>query len=53
MEVIEKVILDDQVQFFFPKPERIPPPLLKIEDGEFYYHPEKVIKHLNNSKIIK
>jgi hypothetical protein len=46
MDVIEKVVLDDQVQFFFPKPERIPPPLLKIEDGEFYYHPEKVKKHI-------
>jgi ATP-binding cassette subfamily F protein 3 len=43
MEVIEKVVLDDQVEFFFPKPERIPPPLLNIVDGEFYYHPDKVI----------
>ena len=42
MEMIEKVVIEDQIEFEFPKPERIPPPLLKIEDGTFYYTPNKV-----------
>jgi len=43
MDVIEKVIEDSEVQFKFPEPENIPPPLLKIEDGEFGYSPDKIL----------
>lgn len=43
MDIIEKVKLDSSISFNFPKPEEIPPPLLKIEDGKFGYTPEKIL----------
>ena len=43
MEVIEKVQIDSSISFKFPKPEEIPPPILKIEDGRFGYTPEKIL----------
>jgi ATPase subunit of ABC transporter with duplicated ATPase domains len=41
MEVIEEVKIDSVIQFSFPVPDRLPPPLLSITDGEFYYSPDK------------
>jgi len=43
MIVIEKVVIDSQIEFNFPAPERIPPPCLKIEDGTFYYKESNVL----------
>jgi hypothetical protein len=43
MEVLEKVAVEHSIHFNFPKPEKIPPPVLKIEDGVFGYSPEKIL----------
>ena len=43
MNVIAKVQLEGSISFNFPKPEEIPPPLLKIEDGKFGYTADKIL----------
>lgn len=43
MVMIEKVTMESGIQFTFPKPEPIPPPILKIEDGVFGYSPDKIL----------
>jgi hypothetical protein len=43
MEVLQKVVVEHSMQFYFPKPEKIPPPILKIEDGVFGYTPDKIL----------
>lgn len=43
MVLIEKVQTEMSIKFNFPKPEKIPPPLLKIENGVFGYTPEKIL----------
>lgn len=43
MELIEKVQIEHSIHFNFPKPEHIPPPILKIENGVFGYTPEKIL----------
>ena len=43
LEVLEKVAVEHSIHFNFPKPEKIPPPVLKIEDGVFGYSPEKIL----------
>lgn len=43
MDVIEKVQVDSEYSFKFPKPEPIPPPIMKIEDGEFGYTSDKIL----------
>lgn len=43
MEVIEKVKVEHSISFKFPKPENIPPPIVKIEDGVFGYTPDKIL----------
>jgi ATP-binding cassette subfamily F protein 3 len=43
MENIEDVIEDPSCVFIFPTPEKLRPPLLRIEDGLFGYNKENVI----------
>lgn len=43
MVVIEKVKVEASINFNFPKPEHIPPPLVKIEDGIFGYTEDKIL----------
>jgi hypothetical protein len=43
MDVIEKVQEEIKISFSFPKPEPIPPPIMKIEDGVFGYSPDKIL----------
>jgi len=43
MVVIEQVLLDSEIEFNFPVPDIIPPPLIKIEDGIFGYSPDKIL----------
>jgi len=39
MELVEEVIEDPTCVFIFPTPDKLRPPLLKVEDGNFYYEP--------------
>jgi len=43
MEMIEKVVVEHNIEFTFPEPEPIPPPILKIEDGVFGYSEDKIL----------
>ena len=43
MELIDEIIDDPTCVFIFPTPEKLRPPLLKIEDGMFGYTDTKVI----------
>ena len=43
MERIEEVVVDRTIEFNFPVPDILPPPLIKIEDGEFGYSPDKIL----------
>jgi ATPase subunit of ABC transporter with duplicated ATPase domains len=43
MDVIEKVTIESTIQFNFPKPEHVPPPLIKIENGVFGYTEDKIL----------
>lgn len=38
MELVEEVIEDPTCVFIFPSPDKLRPPLLKIEDGYFSYN---------------
>lgn len=43
MEILSEV-LDDPTQVFnFPNPDKLKSPLLKIEDGSFYYEEDHVL----------
>lgn len=48
MEIVEEIIEDPSCIFIFPTPDKLRPPLLKIEDGLFGYN-EKflLLKNLN------
>jgi len=37
MELIDEIVDDPSCVFIFPTPEKLRPPLLKIEDGTFGY----------------
>ena len=37
MELVEEVIEDPSCVFIFPTPDKLRPPLLRIEDGYFGY----------------
>lgn len=37
MELVEEVIEDPTCVFIFPSPDKLRPPLLRIEDGYFTY----------------
>jgi ATP-binding cassette subfamily F protein 3 len=39
MELVEEVIEDPSCVFIFPSPDKLRPPLLRIEDGYFTYEP--------------
>lgn len=43
MVMVDKVVTECTIKFKFPKPEPIPPPVLKIEDGVFGYTPDKIL----------
>lgn len=43
MVMIEEVVVESTIEFTFPKPEPIPPPILKIEDGVFGYSEDKIL----------
>lgn len=43
MVMIEEVVLENNIEFSFPEPEPIPPPILKIEDGVFGYSEDKIL----------
>ena len=48
MELIEEVVQDPSCVFIFPSPEKLRPPLLKIEDGSFGYDKAKpILKGIN------
>lgn len=40
---IEKVSIESSMVFKFPKPEPIPPPIIKIENGVFGYSEDKIL----------
>lgn len=40
---IEKVSVESSIHFKFPKPEPIPPPIVKIENGVFGYTEDKIL----------
>jgi ATP-binding cassette subfamily F protein 3 len=37
MELVDEIVDDPSCVFIFPNPEKLRPPLLKIEDGTFGY----------------
>jgi ATP-binding cassette subfamily F protein 3 len=37
MEIFSEVLEDPTCVFEFPTPDKLRPPLLKIEDGNFFY----------------
>ena len=41
--MIEEILEDPTCVFMFPTPEKLSPPLLKIEEGDFGYTENKVI----------
>jgi ATPase subunit of ABC transporter with duplicated ATPase domains len=43
MVMVEKVLIESSIEFNFPIPENIPPPILKIEDGSFGYSADKIL----------
>ena len=43
MEMVEEVIEDPSCVFIFPSPDKLRPPLLRIEDGYFGYDKDKYI----------
>lgn len=48
MELIDEVVEDPSCVFIFPTPDKLRPPLLKIEDGSFGYNKEKpILKGIN------
>lgn len=50
MDMVEEVLKDPTCVFVFPEPEKMRPPLLKIEDGSFGYTKDvKLLKGINIS----
>lgn len=48
MELVEEVIEDPSCVFIFPTPDKLRPPLLRIEDGYFGYQTEKyILRNIN------
>jgi ATP-binding cassette subfamily F protein 3 len=48
MELVEEILEDPSCVFIFPNPDKLRPPLLKIEDGAFGYDPTKpLLKNIN------
>jgi len=43
MELVEEILEDPTCVFIFPTPDKLRPPLLKIEDGKFGYSLDKLI----------
>jgi len=40
---IEKVSIESSICFKFPKPEQVPPPIIKLENGVFGYTEDKIL----------
>ena len=48
MDLIDEVIDDPSCVFIFPNPEKLKPPILKIEDGSFgYVNMPRILKGVN------
>jgi ATP-binding cassette subfamily F protein 3 len=48
MELVEEVIEDPSCVFIFPTPDKLRPPLLRIEDGYFSYQEDKhILRNVN------
>jgi ATPase subunit of ABC transporter with duplicated ATPase domains len=48
MELIDEIVDDPSCVFIFPTPEKLRPPLLKLEDGNFGYNKDDLIlKNIN------
>lgn len=48
MELVDDIVEDPSCVFIFPNPEKLRPPLMKIEDGNFGYKPEDpILKNIN------
>lgn len=48
MELVEEVIEDPTCVFIFPSPDKLRPPLLRIEDGYFSYDTDKhILRNVN------
>jgi ATP-binding cassette subfamily F protein 3 len=43
MDVIEEVISDPTCVFIFPNPEKLSPPVLRLDEAEIGYNEHKVI----------
>ena len=43
MSLIDEILEDPTCVFMFPTPEKLSPPLLKIEEGDFGYNHEKIL----------
>jgi ATP-binding cassette subfamily F protein 3 len=43
MDIVEEITEETADYFYFPVPEKIPPPVLHIDDGVFGYTPNKII----------
>ena len=48
MELVDEIVEDPSCIFIFPTPDKLRPPLLKVEDGSFSYSDSKMLlKNLN------
>jgi len=43
MEIVDEITEETADYFYFPVPDRLPPPVLHIDDGVFGYNPDKII----------
>lgn len=48
MELVDEIVEDPSCVFIFPTPEKLRPPLLKIEEGNFGYNAQnEILKNIN------
>ena len=43
MSLIDEILEDPTYVFIFSSPEKLSPPLLKIEEGDFGYNPKNIL----------
>jgi len=43
MDKIDEILEDPSIVFIFPVPDKIRPPILKIDDGVFGYNKESIL----------
>jgi len=51
MEIVEDVLCDPNVVFIFPTPDRISPPMLKLDEAVIGYSEDKIIINRVNMSI--